>query len=162
MNKQLPKTNNSQGFTLIELLVVIAIIAVLSIVAFSIFTGLTGRANDSRRNADIKAYADAMEVKRSNVVPPSSVYVPVVPTDFSGGTFPTEPTSRAEKYCYQDGIAAIGNTSVASWASLTSGCPSGWANVSGTAPTVAATATYFKFCTINEAKTAVICQGSKQ
>ena len=156
MKKLLPQTkSNLQGFTLIELLVVIAIIAVLAVMGFAAFSGLTGRGNDDRRFADMKAFADAMEVKRGT----GGVYVTVVATDFATGTFPVEPTGRTEKYCYLDGTTAIVNPAV--WATNLV-CPSAWANVSGVAPTVAATATYFKFCTVNEARTAVICQGSRQ
>lgn len=156
MKKLLPNTKyNSRGFTLIELLVVIAIIAVLALMGFAAFGGLTGRGNDDRRAADMKAFADAMEVKRAN----GSVYVTVAGTDFATGNFPSEPvTSRTEKYCYLDGTAAIANP--AAWTGTA--CPVGWANVSGVAPTVTLTATFFKFCTVNEARTAVICQGSRQ
>lgn len=152
--------NSAHGFTLIELLVVVAIIAVLSVIAFAVFNGVTGRGNDSRRSTDIKAFADAMEVKKSAS---SSFYVTVAATDFATGTFPTEPSTRTEKYCYKDGTAAILNPVPGDWVPATPvACPTGWANVSGSAPTVAATATFFKFCTINEAKNAVICQGSRQ
>ncbi len=155
MKKFLPKTvNNPRGFTLIELLVVIAIIAVLAVMGFAAFGGLTARGNDDRRRADIKAFGDAMEVKRAS----GTVYVTVAGTDFATGNFPTEPSTRTEKYCYIDGTTAIANPAV--WTGTA--CPTGWANVSGVAPTVAATATFFKFCSENEAKANVICQGSRQ
>lgn len=162
MKKFLPKTiYHSSGFTLIELLVVISILAVLAVIGFAAYGGLTSRGNDARRAADIKAFAEAMEVKRGT----GSFYVTVIATDFATGKFPTEPTTRSEKYCYKDGTTAIGNTTVGDWAALSSGCPSGWANVDGVAPTVSDTATFFKFCTINQANQgtggAVICQGSR-
>ena len=61
------------GFTLIELLVVVAIIAVLAIMGFAAFGGLTGKGNDARRLADIKAIASALEVARAKI-PGASVY----------------------------------------------------------------------------------------
>ena len=152
MKKFLPKN----GFTLIELLVVIAIIAVLAVMGFAAFGGLTGKGNDDRRSGDMKAFADAMEVVRAKAS--ASVYTAPAATDFATGSFPKEPTSRTEKYCYLDSTtAAVANPAIAATA-----CPVGWANVDGVAPTVTANAIYFKFCTINEAKTAVICQGSRQ
>lgn len=146
------------GFTLIELLVVIAIITVLAVMGFAAFGGLTGRGNDSRRNADMKAFADAMEVKRANVN--SSVYITVVATDFAGGAFPAEPTTRLEKYCYKDSTtAAVSNMAITAG----SACETGWASVSGVAPTVTANAKYFKFCTMKDDTTvAPICVGSRQ
>ncbi len=165
MKKFLPAShqfsvNKQAGFTLIELLVVISILAILSVIGFAAFGGLTGRGNDARRVGDIKAFADAMEVKRST----GTAYVTVAATDFATGKFPSEPTSRGEKYCYKDSTTAVvPNTAVADWTAVGfDTCPAGWANVSGSAPVVASGATFFKFCTINQAKTDVVCQGSKQ
>lgn len=163
MKKYLPQFfNNPSGFTLIELLIVITITAILAAIGFALFSGLTGRGNDDRRASDLKAYADAMEVRKDN----SGFYLTVAATDFAGGVFPFEPTTRQEKYCYRDGTAAIANPAVSAWPA--SACPSlftslsGVSGVSGAAPLVSATATFFKFCTVNEAKTAVICYGSRQ
>lgn len=159
MKKLLPVSSN-KGFTLIELLVAITIISVLAVMGFAAFGGLSGRGNDSRRSADMKAVADALEVKRTN-----ALYQSIALTDFATGKAPTEPTGRTEKYCYVDGAAAIANPIV--WTG--SACPAsgGWANIDGVVPTVAGcpaacTATFFKVCTVNEAKTAVICYGSRQ
>ncbi|MBI2040268.1 prepilin-type N-terminal cleavage/methylation domain-containing protein, partial [Candidatus Microgenomates bacterium] len=77
MKKFLPI--KSSGFTLIELLVVVAILAVLAVMGFAAFGGLTGRGNDDRRSVDMKAFADAMEVKRAN----NAVYVAISATDFA-------------------------------------------------------------------------------
>ena len=155
MKKLLP---TSKGFTLIELLVVITIIAVLAVMGFAVFSGLTAKGNDARRSADMKAFADAMEVTRANTS--ANTYTAPAATDFSGGAFPKEPTSRVEKYCYLDSTtAAVGNMAVTSG----SACAIGWANVDGVAPTVTAGATFFRFCTMNDkAPFAVICQGSRQ
>lgn len=156
----------SKGFTLIELLVVIAIIAVLAVIGFAVFSGLSTRGNDARRQADVKAIADALEVKRANVSGGSSVYVSISGADLAGGTIPKEPTTRTEKYCFSEGTASIANPAVADWGGATPvACPTGWANLdslgSGTL-TVAATTTFFRVCTINEAKGAVICYGNRQ
>lgn len=153
-----------RGFTLVELLVVVAIIAILAVMGFAVFSGLTGRGNDAKRNADMKAFADAMEIKRANNTDPS-VYITVVATDFAGGTFPAEPTTRTIKYCYKDNTtAAIGNATLNDFGigGTELACPGGWANVSGVAPTVTTNAKYFKFCTANDAKTSIICQGNRQ
>lgn len=166
MKKLLPNLVRGSGFTLIELLVVIAIIAVLAVIGFAAFSGLSTRGNDPRRQADVKAVADAMEVKRANAPAGTATYVALELTDFSGGKVPAEPTVRAEKYCYTDGTAAIANP--AAWSG--SACPAGgsgsgtgWMVIGGgTLPAVSATATNFKVCTLNEAKTDVICVGNRQ
>ncbi len=167
MKKYLPQ---SLGFTLIELLVVIAIIAVLAVMGFAAYTGLTNRGNDARRVADMKAFADAMEVKRGTSANYSTNALAA--TDFSTGAFPVEPvTGRAAKYCYQDSTTTpVANPSVANWGTLNAaGCPTApgtWVTANGVGPSVTAGALYFKFCTINEANQgaggAVICQGSRQ
>lgn len=167
MKKFLPKSaNNPQGFTLIELLVVISIIAVLSVIGFAVYNGVSKQGNDSRRQADIKAIADALEVKRANTAG-ATAYQTISASDFAGGVIPSEPTTRTEKYCYTDGTATIANPTVGQFTGSTcpnagSGNGTGWMSVSGAAPTVSATATFFRVCTLNEAKTAVSCVGSKQ
>ena len=160
MKKFLPKNTTYQGFTLIELLVVIAIIAVLAIMGFAAFGGLSAKGNDDRRAADMKADADAMEVVRARTS--ASVYSAPALTDFATGAAPKEPvTTRTQKYCYKDSTsAAVGNPASSDWGTLA--CPSGWASVDGSLPSVTGSATYFKFCTVNDAVAAVICQGSRQ
>lgn len=54
--------SNSKGFTLVELLVVISIIAVLAALAFVSYTSAQRQSRDTRRKADLKQYANAMEV----------------------------------------------------------------------------------------------------
>ncbi|TSC66685.1 MAG: Uncharacterized protein CEO21_124 [Microgenomates group bacterium Gr01-1014_80] len=162
MKIQLP---NRKGFTLIELLVVITILSVLAVIAFAAFRGLTGRGNDARRQADIKAIADAVEVARGQ----NSAYQTLTVNAFSGGFAPQEPARTAvnlPKYCYTDGTAVINNPAV--W-SITdcpaagSGNGTAWMTVNNSQlPTVSATATFFKVCTVNEALAAVICYGSRQ
>src|SRR6266571_3023911 len=76
-----------QGFTLIELLVVIAIIAVLAIMGFAAFRGFTGRANDDRRLADLKAISGALEAN-TGIIPGTSGYVPLAASQFASGIIP--------------------------------------------------------------------------
>lgn len=160
MKKFLPKSvNNPHGFTLIELLIVITILSVLAVIGFAVFNGLAGRGNDSKRQADVKAIADALEVKKSN----NATYQTVTGSDFTGGVVPKEPATRTEKYCYSEGTSVIANP--ADWTG--SACPNAsWTSLdysSGTGTvTVAATTTFFKVCTVDQAKTTVICFGSRQ
>lgn len=161
MKNLLPKTKDPpQGFTLIELMVVISIIAILSVIGAVAYTGIVGRANDSRRMADLKAISDALEVKKGN----NATYQPIFVTDFSGG-IPTEPTGRAEKYCYTDGTEEIANP--AAWTN--SACPFGGGNLTSwtvvdyaSPPAVNTAATFFRVCGEDQAKQSVICFGSKQ
>lgn len=51
-----------KGFTLVELLVVIAIIAILSVTAYVALGGQTGKARNSRRQQDVGAIQNALEV----------------------------------------------------------------------------------------------------
>lgn len=156
----LPKSTNLKGFTLIELLVSITIISVLAVIAFAAFSGLTSRGNDSRRQADIKAVADALEVKKGN----SATYVAITANDLSGGVFPSDPEgARTEKYCWQDGISVISNPTIAQWVQVpAAACPTGWTPVNGVVPPIAGTETYFKICALDGAKATVYCYGSRQ
>ncbi len=176
MKKFLPKSiNNPQGFTLIELLVVVAIIAVLAVMGFAAFSGLTGRGNDDRRKADIKAISDAMEVVRGNY----SAYQYLTVNAFAGGVVPYEPiTGRVPQYAYTDGTAAISNptawlTTSATPTTGAGGNGTGWMPIGKTIlPTVSGTncatiptnctPTYYKVCALLEDKTTIICSGSRQ
>ena len=148
---------NKKGFTLIELLVVIAIIAVLAVIGFAAFRGLTGRGNDARIRADLKAIADAYEVRRS--VPGVANYggLALAVDDFSGGILPSNPiTGRV--YCIRTGTAAA--VANAALADVGTACTAPWAVVSTAA--LAASSTFFKVCAQDTAGTAVSCVGSKQ
>lgn len=153
MKKFLPK----QGFTLIEILVVVTIIAVLSVIAFAVFSGLGGQGNDARRQADIKALADALEVKYAANRTYSAQTI--LASDFGTGIFPKEPTSRGVgKYCFIEGTAAISNPGT--WA--TGACPTNWGNLDSSISLVTSTGTTtWKFCTMNQAAAAVICYGNR-
>lgn len=155
MKKFLP---NQKGFTLIEILVVVTIIAVLSVIAFAVFSGLGGQGNDARRTADIKALADALEVKQAA----SKTYnaQTIAAADFGTGVFPKEPTSRTVgKYCFSEGAAPIANP--APW--VGTACPTGWTSLDGSSTlTTGSTTTNWKFCTLNNGLTAVTCYGNRQ
>lgn len=163
MKKILPKTKyNTSGFTLIELLVVIAIIAVLAVMGFAVFNGLTGRGNDARRSADVKAIADAYETKRTSTMADYGGLV-LAATDFATGIIPADPIA-AKAYCIRTGTGAIGiaNATVSSTDGVDgTGCHgANWTAVSATALT--AGSTFFKVCAANQANSATICSGSKQ
>lgn len=89
MKKFLPASKN--GFTLIELLVVITIIAVLSVIGFVVYSGISARARDTRRMAEIDAIQKAME---SNYKPgAASPYAALSNADFVNGAVPKDPLS---------------------------------------------------------------------
>lgn len=56
------KHQENKGFTLVELLVVIAIIAILSVTGYVALGGQTGKARDSRRQSDLAAIQNALEI----------------------------------------------------------------------------------------------------
>ncbi len=56
------RLNRKGGFTLVELLVVIAIIAVLSVTAYVALGGQTAKARNSRRQQDLSAIQNALEI----------------------------------------------------------------------------------------------------
>ena len=66
MRKLSKKMTKNSGFTLVELLVVISIIAILSVTAFVALGGQTGKARDSRRQADLAAIQSALEIHALN------------------------------------------------------------------------------------------------
>lgn len=83
-----PDYSRVKGFTLIELLVVISIIAIISVVATAIFSGLTKKAEDGRKKADVDTIAKAFEVAYN---PASGSYRDVVDSDFAAGVIPVPP-----------------------------------------------------------------------
>lgn len=112
------KVRKAKGFTLVELLVVISIIAILSVVGITIFSSVQKSARDTRRKADLRAIAGALEIYKNNTgtyplaatgwrystqaqpwIPGlDSTYMPAIPTDpkNSGGT----PQSGGYAYAY--------------------------------------------------------------
>lgn len=138
MNIQLPKNSKRSGFTLIELLVVIAIIAVLAVMGFAAYRGFTGRGNDDRRAADIKAIGDALEANKT-----STGYQVLVGNQFASGSIPTDPVSP-RVYCIASTSTATAVSTFpstpATWTTAT--CPAtavpanwaAWAAVSGSVP----------------------------
>ena len=161
MKKFLPKTiNNPQGFTLIELLVVIAILAVLATIGFASFNGLTTRGNDDKRQVDIKAIADAYEVKRGTNVDYGTLALAT--TDFSAGIPPVNPSGQ---YCILTSTsAAVANAAIVTTPGngiLANGnCTGTWLQVSSTA--LASSTTFFKVCAMGTSSANIYCVGSKQ
>lgn len=154
MKKYLP----TSGFTLIELLVVIAIIAVLAVIGFAAFQGLTGRGNDSRRRADVKAIADVYEVKRTAAMADYGGEA-LAATDFAGGAIPIDPTT-GRQYCFKASTSAVPNAGVPADITAAGVCAGTWTAVSTAA--IAASQTFWKVCTLLSDNTTVVCSGSKQ
>ncbi len=102
---------SSQGFTLIELLIAITIIAVLATVGFVAFQGITVKARDDKRVADLNAIRNAMEANYT-----SGAYVDLAASQFGSGQFPVDPSAGVAKcagtnlcqYCVQAAKAAVG------------------------------------------------------
>lgn len=121
------KINKKPGFTLFELLVTISIIAVLTAVAVVSFGGVTKKARDSRRMADLEKMRIALEAARQvgNTYPESLTdlvdggFLQQVPVDPKAGGDYTY--TRLSGYTYQicSDVEDLGSTSVD-----VSGCPS--------------------------------------
>ncbi len=85
---------NKKGFTLIELLVVISIIAVLAVIGFVAYQGVTGRARDTKRMAEIDAIQLAME---KGFVTSTGKYIVLKDGDFANNIIPTDPFTTVSK-----------------------------------------------------------------
>lgn len=77
-----------KGFTLIELMVVITIIGVLSSIGFAVYTGVSSKAKEARKRADVDAIAKVTETKYD---PLTGNYSQVQSADFDKGAIPTPP-----------------------------------------------------------------------
>lgn len=73
--------NTVKGFTLIELLITISILTILAVVGVTVYSGVTTKARDSAKKADIQAIAKAYEVKYSS----TGSYQTLADTDFASG-----------------------------------------------------------------------------
>ncbi len=91
-------SKKGKGFTLVELLVVIAIIAILSVTAYVALGGQTGKARDSRRQSDLSAIQNALEIY---FISNNSKY-PVLLSDLKPKQMPKLPTdpSTDSDYVY--------------------------------------------------------------
>lgn len=85
------------GFTLIELMVVIAIISILAVIAITLFSGAQRNGRDARRRSDIQAMASALE---TNKAPGVSTYSGLAASQFTAGSWPTDPGNNGSAtYC---------------------------------------------------------------
>lgn len=124
---------NTKGFTLIELLVVTAIIGILASIAIALLNPATlfGQARDTRRKADLKEYAKALQLyyndnkqfPDSGTTTPTLTWVVDIKTWFGVGglgpdlvpsymkSAPPDPTNTGNyKYGYTDGGTVGGCT----------------------------------------------------
>ncbi len=92
MKSLLPQKD--QGFTLIELLIAITIIAILATVGFVAFQGITARARDDKRIADLNSIRNAMEANFT-----SGAYLALAHEYFSSGQTPVDPTNSSNTGC---------------------------------------------------------------
>lgn len=121
----------NKGFTLFELLVTISIIAVLTAVAVVSFGGMTKKARDSRRMADLEKIRIALESARQvGTTYPTSLttlvtngFLQQVPTDpkSSGAYIYT----RSTEYTYRICTFVEESSSISSDVSGCSGMPAG-------------------------------------
>lgn len=129
---------------------------------FAAYRGFTGKGNDARRNADIKAIADALENNRG------TTYAVLADNQFANGKIPVDPDS-ATNYCVSSSTAVsptIGNKPSA-WAGS---CPAAalgvgvdgvvFSTVSTSA--LAAATTAWMVCATMEDNTTVNCRINAQ
>lgn len=81
--------DRSSGFTLIELMVVITIIAIIAAVGLIVYSGITKRARDQRRIADVNQIATALEKGYK-----SGSYQPILTSDFQNAVIPADPATN--------------------------------------------------------------------
>ncbi len=68
------------GFTIVELLIVIVVIGILAAITIVAFNGVQNRANDSRRDSDLKQLKTALEMYKAD----KDIYPAVCSADNSG------------------------------------------------------------------------------
>lgn len=163
MRKLLP---TSKGFTLIELMVAIAIVAVLSTIGLVVFSNAQAGARDSKRQSDIDAIAKALESKKTSG---GVTYAWIAAADFAGGAVPKDPKGTTS-YCFSVSATVPPGAPPAAPAVWTTGCPTGWTDVSGAGAeavfkgitTLPATTTSWTVCGMTEQGAKVICKYSNQ
>lgn len=87
----LKKLQSRQGFTLIELLIVVVILGVLILIVIGATRGDKGKANDSKRKADLTRIQNALEDCYAGGAYPADLGDACVEGKFDGGTVPTDP-----------------------------------------------------------------------
>lgn len=131
--KNMNKTKKINGFTLFELLVTISIIAVLTAVAVVSFGGMTKKARDSRRIADLQNIRVALEaIKQVGTTYPISLatlkdndFLQQIPVDPKAGVGGTYVYTRISDYKYRICTYVEESGSVSADSSGCSGMPSG-------------------------------------
>jgi prepilin-type N-terminal cleavage/methylation domain-containing protein len=115
---------NSKGFTLIELLIAITIIAILATVGFVAFQGITQKARDDKRIADLNSIRNAKESYYT-----SGAYLALLDSQFNSGSVPTDPTggsncgTDSNKICGYCSVAAKGEPTSGTCTAVTNGTP---------------------------------------
>lgn len=101
------KKINFQGFTLVELLVVITIIGILATVALVSLNSARVKARDSKRLADTRQIALALELcynETGSYIPPASFPLAGQPLACAGNNYITAMPSDPSKIDYQYGV----------------------------------------------------------
>jgi len=117
------KKYKQDGFTLFELLVTISIIAILTAVAVVSFGGMTKKARDSRRIADLQNIRVALEaIRQVGTTYPVSLttlvdngylqQIPIDPKAAVGGTYVYVPDVNGYKYRICTYVEESGSLSV--------------------------------------------------
>ena len=97
MGKGGENMKRQKGFTLIELLVVISIIGLLAAAGLATYTQSQRRARNAKRQADVNAIADALELAYDATTCSSTQYnypTSLCPAMFAGGV-PADPNGTA-------------------------------------------------------------------
>jgi len=167
----------NNGFTLIELLVVIAIIAILAAVGFATYSGVQKNARDSKRQTEINAIANALEIRYQissggtcpgGGTPNGGTYCPLQASWFANNVVPTDTNASVTPYCIWWNL-----NSLSSWTTAASNIASGACTITGapggTEARAAAVnapdineASYWRVCAILEKTGQPYCVNSKQ
>lgn len=142
----------NSGFTLVELVVVLTILAILGTIGLLQYRGVTSRARDSARKADVYEISTALEVNKT-----PQGYISLQGNQFSSFQWQD---SQGNVYCIASGSPSDPVASVA-WGSS---CPSGFVVAAPGAPPGSFTA--WKVCTFLEnpgqGNSNIFCKTSRQ
>lgn len=105
----LNRLKDKRAFTLIELLIVVVILGVLILIVIGATRGDKGKANDSKRKADLTRIQNALEDCYTAGAYPADLSDACVTGKFDGGTVPTDPVGGAV-YSYTLGAGGTSYT----------------------------------------------------